>query len=880
MTDVLSTLRAGLADRYRIDREVGAGGMATVYVAHDIRHDRRVALKVLKPELAAVLGAERFLSEIRTTANLQHPHILALFDSGKVEGTVFYVMPYVEGESLRDRLSREKQLPIDDALRIAREVGEALHHAHTHGVIHRDIKPENILLQSGHAMVADFGIALAAANTGGSRMTETGMSLGTPTYMSPEQAMGERSLDARTDVYALGCVLYEMLVGDAPFTGSTAQAIVAKVLTERPAPIIARRDRVPEHVEEAVLTALEKLPADRFASAAEFVNAIGSGDALTPTGTRARSAQRRAARAVLSPGVVARVAGIAAVALAAGWLWGRASAPETGAAPSRLAIVAGIGGSAFSGISRTVDISSDGQTIVYSTTDENGGTRVMVRRLDGRDAIELPNSSGVVHLRLSRDGTQLYGSLTGSTMSRVSLAGGTWVPVPSIEATSFLVPAANGVFYWTPQSSVNVPHRVDASGRDSVIAARGIAPTQELPDREHVLAINFGSASLSGDPVVFNARSGAVKQLFDGDIVELRYASGYLVYVRADNVMLAQRFDLRRLEVVGEPVELAADVQVSGVGFAQMSVSDNGTVVYLPGSVSELVRVNRNGNATAFVPELMRFHSPRYSPDGRQLLMDIVRADGRDVWLLGVQSGSLSRVTFAADGHDPVWTRDGRGLLFLAGSNERIDIHRTPLGTTARPAVWPTDAVLSYTGTPLANGDLLTTVPGQRGRGLDIVRLRPDGTLDSLVNTEADESYPVPSPDGRWLAFVSDQSGRYELYLRSLVGDDVQLQISTDGATEPVWARSGRELFYRRQHARGADMMVATLRFDPAPQVTASQRLFDVSAFTTGQPHANYDVSPDGQSFAFIRRSGADQVVVLQNVAELARRLERDARNR
>ena len=234
MSSDLAHLSEALTGRYRIERELGQGGMATVYLAHDIKHDRHVALKVLRPELAAVIGGDRFLAEIKTTANLQHPHILALFDSGQVDGTVFYVMPWVDGETLRDRLTRERQLPIDDAIRLAREVADALQYAHDHGVIHRDIKPENILLHGSHAMVADFGIALAASRTGGSRMTETGMSLGTPVYMSPEQAMGERTLDARTDIYALGCVLYEMLTGEAPFTGPTAQAIVGRVLTEKP----------------------------------------------------------------------------------------------------------------------------------------------------------------------------------------------------------------------------------------------------------------------------------------------------------------------------------------------------------------------------------------------------------------------------------------------------------------------------------------------------------------------------------------------------------------------------------------------------------------------------------------------------------------------
>ncbi|MEO8227717.1 MAG: serine/threonine-protein kinase, partial [Gemmatimonadota bacterium] len=274
MSDAALRLTTALADRYRIERELGQGGMATVYLAEDLRHDRKVAVKVLRPELAAVIGAERFLSEIKTTANLQHPHILPLFDSGAADSFLFYVMPYVDGESLRDRLTREKQLPIADAVRIAKEVSSALDYAHRRGIIHRDIKPENIMLQDGSALVADFGIALAASKAGSTRMTETGMSLGTPSYMSPEQAMGEREITARSDVYALGAMTYEMLVGDPPFSGSTAQAIVAKVLTEKPAPPSRARDTVPDAVEDAVLTALAKLPADRWASAAAFAAAL------------------------------------------------------------------------------------------------------------------------------------------------------------------------------------------------------------------------------------------------------------------------------------------------------------------------------------------------------------------------------------------------------------------------------------------------------------------------------------------------------------------------------------------------------------------------------------------------------------------------------
>ena len=237
MNPAQDRLTNALSDRYRIEHELGAGGMATVYLAEDLKHSRKVAIKVLHPELSAVIGGDRFLTEIKTTASLQHPHILGLIDSGEADGLLYYVMPFIEGETLRGRLTREKQLPVDDSIRLTKEVAAALEFAHKRGIIHRDIKPENILLQDGQALVADFGIALAVQQAGGSRMTQTGMSLGTPAYMSPEQAMGERDIGARSDVYALGAMTYEMLAGEPPFMGPNSQAIVAKVLTEAPRPL-------------------------------------------------------------------------------------------------------------------------------------------------------------------------------------------------------------------------------------------------------------------------------------------------------------------------------------------------------------------------------------------------------------------------------------------------------------------------------------------------------------------------------------------------------------------------------------------------------------------------------------------------------------------
>src|SRR5688572_29719560 len=270
----IDALRAVLGDRYDIQRELGAGGMAVVYLARDLQHDRRVALKVLRPELGVESGVERFHREIRLAARLVHPHILPLLDSGQADGRLWYTMPFIEGESLRARLEREKQLPVDEAVRLTREVAEALTYAHANGILHRDIKPDNILLSNGHALVADFGIARALGGDGGERITGTGIALGTPGYMSPEQSSGDHQLDARSDLYALASVCYEMLVGEPPFTGPTAQAVIARRLSQAPPSIRTTRPSVPEAVDAAVRRALAPVPADRFAGTAEFSRAL------------------------------------------------------------------------------------------------------------------------------------------------------------------------------------------------------------------------------------------------------------------------------------------------------------------------------------------------------------------------------------------------------------------------------------------------------------------------------------------------------------------------------------------------------------------------------------------------------------------------------
>ncbi|HSE52200.1 MAG TPA: serine/threonine-protein kinase, partial [Gemmatimonadales bacterium] len=319
MSEILARLSAALGDRYQIERQIGEGGMATVYLARDLKHGRRVAIKVLRPELAARLGSERFLHEIKVTAGLQHPNILPLYDSGATDEFLYYVMPYVDGESLRTKMRHDGQLSVEDTVAISRSVAAALDYAHEHGIVHRDIKPENVLLQRGQALVADFGIALAVSAAGGERLTQAGISVGTPDYMSPEQAAGDRTVDARSDIYSLGAVTYEMLTGDPPHPANTVQGVIGKILHEKPSPISQSRDLVPANVTAAVHRAIAKSPADRFTRASQFADALSNPGFRLPitaeTATTVAIVHRRPSAALLAGALAMLVLG-----LAGGWL--------------------------------------------------------------------------------------------------------------------------------------------------------------------------------------------------------------------------------------------------------------------------------------------------------------------------------------------------------------------------------------------------------------------------------------------------------------------------------------------------------------------------------------------------------------------------------
>ena len=878
--EALARLATALSDRYGVERELGAGGMATVYLAHDLKHGRLVALKVLHPELGALLGAERFLAEIKTTAVLQHPNILQLFDSGVADGLLYYVMPYVAGEALRHRLARQRQLPVEEVLQVARGAAAALDYAHRHGVIHRDIKPENILLQDGQPLVADFGIALAVRAAGGVRLTETGLSLGTPQYMSPEQATGERELDGRTDVYSLGAVTYEMLTGEPPYSGVTSQAIIAKLLTEDPRPVSILRRSVPPHVEIAIHRALEKLPADRFGTAAQF------GEALTRptaeafisggprTGTWSGRPSRRSRILLVTAGLGAGV-----LLLGLGWLMGsrRAMGPISQPA-SRLTLYTPGVNIVSSGLQRVIDISQDGETIVFAASTEEAED-LRLRRLDGGAIVRIEDSDLSRQPRLSPDGRFVYSPHGSGTMQRKPLAGGGWSPLVGTDPTPYFTFGSDGTIWWSPPARNGI-HRILPNARDELVfppdsLGLGLAIQQILPGDRTALVLDDANATSVATAALLDLQSGVTRPLLEGQVVEVRYTAGHLIFVRADNTMQAVAFDPATGRTSGEMVLLANDVALTGAGTAQFAVAPNGTVVYVPSFPGELVTVSRSGMVTTVVAMRRQYHNPRFSPDGRRIAFDYVGEEGRDVWIFDRVQQQLTRATFDNDGHDPAWAPDGRSLYYTSLRRGHTGVYRILPGTNRVDSIH-VSAHLAYTGTPLPDGSLVTMANDVRaGTAGDIVRIRPgQSELEPIQVSAFNEAWAAPSPDGKWLALVSDQTGAPEVFVRTLEGTETWTQVSVGGGTEPMWSRNGRELFYRRTTGGRAWLVAAELRLNAGVEVIRRTDLFDVSDYDSAQPHANYDVTADGQTFVMIRRSPASYIVVIQNLPELVRRLQ------
>jgi len=864
MAELLERLKAALADRYRIERELGAGGMATVYLAEDLKHHRKVAIKVLRPELAAALGAERFLREIEITARLNHPHILALLESGEADRFLYYATPYVEGESLRERLGREGALPLEDALQITREVAAALNYAHTHGVIHRDIKPENILLSAGEAVVADFGVARALSVAGGSRLTETGIAVGTPAYMSPEQAMGDRQVDARSDVYCLATVLYEMLAGDPPHTGSTAQAVVAKVVSDQPRPVRELRETAPVHVEAALVRALAKLPADRYTNVLQFVDAL-EGRLVVGASTEA---PQSAPRFVPRPSSwwtwwAASFAGL--ILLLAGFALGRMTevAEPPVVIPTHMAIELEPGAWVAPQDLASLALSPDGRRLVFVGGGASG-TRLYVREMGSNEIRPIPGTGGATGPFISPDG-EWIGFFAGGRLKKVAVAGG--APVELADAVLargadwgpddvILFTSAPGTGLWRVSASGGTPEIVTTL--DTTANELTHRFPEVLPDGQTALFTirTRGEASFDAAKVeILSTETGEHRILLEGGS-QARYApTGHILFARAGAIH-AIPFDRRRQQVVGQPFTVIDSVITDpSTGAAHYAVSATGTLAYARGEAwvprRQLLWVGFEDDVRSLSDEQRPFRSPRLSPDGEKIAV-VAEAASDDIWVYDLTDGTSARLTFESGSNvAPVWSPTGEQIAFSSNRGGRYNLYVKQADGTGSAERLTWNEHIQFADSWHPDGSLLAFTQNHPETSNDVWVLTLDSSAARIVlGTAFNEYGAVFSPDGNWLAYTSDESGRDEIYVQPFPGTGGKWQVSGEGGSQPTWGRDGRRLFYRS----GGRLVSVEVATEPEFRVRRRSDLLGVPVDEgTVASVRNYDMALDGRGIIVVR---------------------------
>ncbi len=879
-------LSSALADRYRIERHLGEGGMATVYLASDLKHDRKVALKVLRPELAAVLGAERFVQEIKTTANLQHPHILPLFDSGEADSFLYYVMPFIDGETLRDKLNRETQLDVDEAVAIARDTADALDYAHRQNIIHRDIKPENILMQDGRPIVADFGIALAVSAAAGGRMTETGLSLGTPHYMSPEQATAEKDLTARSDVYSLGSVLYEMLTGSPPHVGSSAQQVIMKIVTDTARPVTEIRKSVPPHVAATTAKALEKLPADRFVSAAQFAAALAD-----PTFTTAGAAQPAAVQSARRrPWVYAAAAvGILVLGALVGMLVAGDETPPPDVVRFALTMPSG-----HRLVVSTVEdapfaISPDNQRIVYVGRD-SGAVRdqLYVRALDQVAGVPLEGTADAIAPFFSPDGLWVgFHTSEDEKLKKVPVTGGPAITLAD-DVQNNLASASwgdDGAIVYAA-AGLNLARVSGAGGTPEVLTGGDSAASfwpVVLPGGKAVLYLRCTTSCAQHDLAVWDIATSSSTVLVPGAGRGWYVEPGYLVYGTEEGAIYAVPFDPATREITGQPVPLLDGVGSGRAFSARLAVSRSGAMVFLAGSGGggrRVLLVDRAGRERPLVDRPRQYNHPRFSPDGERLALTIATDGGSRIAVYTIASQTLSQLTFEGSTDRPTWSPDGSRIAFRGIGQWGSDLFWTPAdgsgpvervlevehGVAVGTTFWTRDG--AWIVTDGSDADTSAT-----DENIYAAATGAERTLRPVVATPAEEETGAVSPDGKWIAYGSDESGQWQVFVRPFLEPGGRWLISPGAGSTPLWA-SNREVIYLDHATR--TLMSAVLTFGTTVGVERTA-LFDFEPYAYNRSSPEYDVSRDGQTFVVLRSAGQDEtgdaVVVLNWSTEIARRM-------